>query len=176
MVLRQSTDGERLGTELPLDESLTGRAIRLGRPVTIDDVQTNLDFVSRELAVEEGWRSAIVVPLLIPGQPGEALGSLSLYSEHLRDFSDWDIKLLTALANQAAIAIQNTKQVAQLKETDNLSEREREVLALLIQGYTNKQIAEALMVSVNTIKKHVQSIFTKLEVETRAAAVAKALG
>ncbi len=56
-----------------------------------------------------------------------------------------------------------------------LTDREREVLALLIQGQTNRQIAETLTVTVNTIKKHVQSIFTKLDVDNRAAAVAKAL-
>jgi DNA-binding NarL/FixJ family response regulator len=56
-----------------------------------------------------------------------------------------------------------------------LTDREQEVLNLLIQGQTNKQIAESLTVTVNTIKKHVQSIFTKLNVDNRAAAVAKAL-
>ena len=57
---------------------------------------------------------------------------------------------------------------------DGLSEREREVLALMSQGYTNREIAATLIVSVNTVKKHVQSIFTKFNVNTRAAAVAKA--
>ena len=57
----------------------------------------------------------------------------------------------------------------------SLSEREWEVLELMRQGWTNKKIAEALMVTVNTIKKHAQSIFTKLEVNTRAEAVAKAM-
>ncbi len=56
-----------------------------------------------------------------------------------------------------------------------LSEREREVLNLMGEGLTNKQIAEKLIVSVNTVKKHIQNIFTKLNVESRAAAVAKAL-
>lgn len=57
-----------------------------------------------------------------------------------------------------------------------LSERELEVLALLIQGQTNKEMAVALTVTVNTVKKHLQSIFTKLNVDNRAAAVARALG
>jgi DNA-binding NarL/FixJ family response regulator len=56
-----------------------------------------------------------------------------------------------------------------------LSKREHEVLLLMSRGQTNKQMAESLVVSVNTVKKHVQNIFTKLNVETRAAAVAKAL-
>ncbi len=58
----------------------------------------------------------------------------------------------------------------------SLSDRECEVLDLMIQGQTNKEIAEALIVSVNTVKKHVQNIFTKLNVSARAAAVARALG
>jgi LuxR family maltose regulon positive regulatory protein len=41
------------------------------------------------------------------------------------------------------------------------------------QGRTNKEIGVALTVSVNTIKKHAQNIFTKLNVNTRAEAVAK---
>jgi DNA-binding NarL/FixJ family response regulator len=57
-----------------------------------------------------------------------------------------------------------------------LTDREREVLALLIQGLTNRQMAGTLNVTVNTVKKHMQSIFTKFNVETRAAAVARALG
>ncbi|HXV97402.1 MAG TPA: response regulator transcription factor [Anaerolineae bacterium] len=57
-----------------------------------------------------------------------------------------------------------------------LSERELEVLYGLSQGQTNKQIAAELTVSVNTIKKHTQSIFTKLNINSRAAAVALALG
>lgn len=56
----------------------------------------------------------------------------------------------------------------------SLSDREREVLYLMSDGLTNKQIAEALTVSVNTVKKHIQNIFTKLNVESRAAAVARA--
>jgi DNA-binding NarL/FixJ family response regulator len=57
----------------------------------------------------------------------------------------------------------------------SLSDREWEVLELMRQGRTNKEIAEQLTVSVNTIKKHAQSIFTKLNVNTRAEAVAKAI-
>lgn len=49
-----------------------------------------------------------------------------------------------------------------------LSPREREVLALVAQGRTNKAIAEALFVSPNTVKTHVASLFTKLDVDTRA--------
>ena len=57
-----------------------------------------------------------------------------------------------------------------------LSAREKQVLELLIEGQTNNQIAVELTITVNTVKKHVQSIFTKFNVDNRAAAVARALG
>jgi DNA-binding NarL/FixJ family response regulator len=58
---------------------------------------------------------------------------------------------------------------------DELTPREREVLALLIQGSTNRQIAEALLITPNTTKKHVDHILQKLGASTRAGAVAAAL-
>jgi LuxR family transcriptional regulator, maltose regulon positive regulatory protein len=59
-----------------------------------------------------------------------------------------------------------------------LSSREVEVLRLLAAGYSNAQIAESLVLSVNTVKTHVRNVLRKLEVPTRAAAagVARTLG
>jgi DNA-binding NarL/FixJ family response regulator len=53
-----------------------------------------------------------------------------------------------------------------------LSARELEVLSLVAEGLTNKQIAEALVLSPNTVIRHVANIFAKLGVKSRAAAVA----
>jgi DNA-binding NarL/FixJ family response regulator len=54
-----------------------------------------------------------------------------------------------------------------------LTEREREVLDLLAQGLTNKEIADKLVITTNTVKRHLKAIFEKLEVHTRSAATAK---
>jgi GAF domain-containing protein len=124
LVLRQSTEGYRPGEQLPLDRSLTGQAIRLRQPVTIDNVQEHPDFLYRQLAVEQGWVSAIIVPLMMPDESRRALGSFSLYAHQLRDFSNWDKKLLTFLANHAAVAIQNAEQLVQLKQA-----QERQAIA-----------------------------------------------
>lgn len=56
-----------------------------------------------------------------------------------------------------------------------ISQREREVLKLLTQGMTDKDIAEALFISRHTVMKHTSSIRTKLQVDSRTAAAAKAL-
>lgn len=55
-----------------------------------------------------------------------------------------------------------------------LSRRELEVLQLLRDGLTNKEIAAALFISENTVKNHLKSIYAKLGATTRAHAVAKA--
>lgn len=55
-----------------------------------------------------------------------------------------------------------------------LTDREREVLRLIAQGLSNGQIADALVVSVPTVKTHVNRIFAKLGLETRAQAVIRA--
>ena len=57
----------------------------------------------------------------------------------------------------------------------DLTEREREVLALMIEGLTNTQIAGRLTVSPSTIKSHVSNILSKLEVASRTEAVTLAL-
>ncbi|MGQ9584379.1 MAG: response regulator [Anaerolineae bacterium] len=60
-------------------------------------------------------------------------------------------------------------------EISCLTPREREVLALLAQGLTNKEIAEALVITPNTVKRHLKAVFQRLKVHTRSAAAAKAV-
>lgn len=60
----------------------------------------------------------------------------------------------------------------QLEKT-GLSKREYEILQLISDGLSNQQIAEKLFISENTIKKHISSLFLKLDVERRTEAVKK---
>jgi DNA-binding NarL/FixJ family response regulator len=60
-------------------------------------------------------------------------------------------------------------------ELNDLTVREREVIELLAQGMTNKEIAAALFITTNTVKRHLKAIFEKLDVHTRSAAAAKAV-
>ena len=79
------------------------------------------------------------------------------------------------MAPEAAQAlIQATRQPSYQPGID-LTEREREVLALMVQGLTNSQIADQLVVSISTAKFHVSSIISKLGVNSRTEAVALAL-
>jgi DNA-binding NarL/FixJ family response regulator len=55
-----------------------------------------------------------------------------------------------------------------------LTDREREVLTWLAQGYTNAAIAEKLVLSPKTVRNHVSTIFSKLQVASRAEAMLRA--
>ena len=57
----------------------------------------------------------------------------------------------------------------------DLTEREREVLNLVVQGQSNQQIAEAMVISLATVKAHISSILSKLQVSSRAEATAYAI-
>lgn len=60
-------------------------------------------------------------------------------------------------------------------ENNPLSEREREILQLVSQGKSNKQIALDLIISVNTVKVHVSNIYQKIGVASRTEATLYAI-
>ena len=55
-----------------------------------------------------------------------------------------------------------------------LTPKQREILALLARNYTNKEIANALMVSSETVKWHLKALYSKLEAASRKHAVTRA--
>ena len=57
----------------------------------------------------------------------------------------------------------------------SLSERERQILALLARGYSNRRIADASVLSLNTVRTHVQNVLVKLGVHSKLEAAALAV-
>ncbi len=80
----------------------------------------------------------------------------------------------TSLSPEAAQVLVQSLKKPKIEITD-LTEREREILALLVEGLPNHDIAEKLVVSQSTVKFHVSNILSKLGVTTRTEAVALAL-
>lgn len=73
----------------------------------------------------------------------------------------------------ARVLIQATRPSKQ--PSYDLTERELEVLNLVVQGHSNQQIAETLVISLATVKAHISSILSKLQVSSRTEAIAYAV-
>src|SRR5262249_32897036 len=90
------------------------------------------------------------------------------------------VKLLTALGATRTLARlkqewrrQGVKKIPRgpRKTTDNLTERERDILNLLREGLQNKEIATKLYISAKTVDHHISNILSKLDVNPRGKAV-----
>ena len=88
---------------------------------------------------------------------------------------DWEIAKLafSQMPTPNVNDLENLYEDRNLK--NSLTARELEVLRLLIDGKTNSQIAQEIIVSINTAKAHVGSILTKLSVTDRVQAAVKAV-
>jgi DNA-binding NarL/FixJ family response regulator len=77
-------------------------------------------------------------------------------------------------AGETCVPVHLANRLAKRLGDKSVSEREVDVLKLMAQGKSNKEIGSALFISAGTVKSHVKSIFAKLSVNSRAEAVASA--
>lgn len=83
-----------------------------------------------------------------------------------------------AIATRLTTFFQNargsTQQPDDVAPFPDLTDREREVLALIAQGANNQEIAQHLHISAKTVSNHISNIFNKLQVADRAQAIVRA--
>ena len=82
-----------------------------------------------------------------------------------------EIVMPPSLAAQALLALARGNVAPQQHQIESLTDREQDVLTLLAQGMTNKDIAQTLFLSVRTIEAHLRNIYGKLDVNNRTEAV-----
>lgn len=85
-----------------------------------------------------------------------------------------DLWLDAGVAGKVLQALPNP-QAASEEATEELSEREREVLSLIVDGAGNAEIAKRLFISQNTVKSHIKHLLDKLAVSDRTQAAVKAV-
>ena len=110
LVLQTANQFSQHSQTVPLHNSLTGQSILERRPVIVDRLQDDPRFNQPDLAREQNWNRALIVPLL-GGEIPEAVGAFSVYSTGNDPGrfaeSEWDKKVLTCLAYYAALAVHN---------------------------------------------------------------------
>ena len=77
------------------------------------------------------------------------------------------------IARRVVEAFSKPASLAKPAPNESLSQRENQILQLLAEGYLYKEIADKLTISYSTVRTHIERIYTKLHVQSRAQAVAK---
>lgn len=94
------------------------------------------------------------------------------FIQSLQDLAEGGAPMSPFIAQKV---FQHFRQQSALADSFNLTLREKEILEYLVKGNSYKMIAEKCLISVDTVKKHLQNIYHKLHVNCGTEAVAKAL-
>jgi DNA-binding NarL/FixJ family response regulator len=142
--------------------------VKTGQPVE------TFNTLAQTKSGELHWINVSILALETPGEE-DSLAVLHLF----RDASD--LKRREQFARQVLHLVETMHQQPARSTTadasrwsESLTAREMEVLQLLAQGFSTQQIVQALSISRSTTRNHIQNIYQKLEIHTRAQAVAYA--
>ena len=122
--------------------------------------------------------SALITPLIFKDN---LIGALYLDSSLLKNlFCQEDLEILKVFTSQASLALSHIQSDSPLlekqeeeKEKDdvyerfNISNREKEIVQMVLKGLSNNEICEKIFISLNTIKNHLKNIFKKTGVKNR---------
>jgi NarL family two-component system response regulator LiaR len=147
------------------------RRIKKGSPHTIVLVLTA---VEDPILLSEALKAGVAGHILKRATTAEILGAIRkvLAGESPLD-QEVATQLLMRLMEKENPEKNGSSEIEALPAS--VSSRETEVLRLVARGYTNRQIARRLLISVSTVKKHVRSIISKLEVSDRTQAAVRAV-
>lgn len=116
---------------IKIGEGVAGRVFKENKPMVISDVKKDPRYINKEVAKGEKLCSLLSVPLNIKDRP---IGVINCYTSKPHKFTEAQIKLLTAVANQAAVAIKNAELITKTKiiqeelEARKLIERAKDIL------------------------------------------------
>jgi NarL family two-component system response regulator LiaR len=151
--------------------------------ILMDLVMPRMDGTTAIRAVREHWPDVKVIALTSFKESDLVQRALQAgaISYLLKNVSTDDLAeaIRAACVGQSTLAPEATQALIQAasqgpRPGHDLTPREREVLELMVEGLTNRRIAQRLMISPSTARAHVSSILSKIGVSNRAEAVARA--
>lgn len=111
---------------------------------------------------------------------GRIVGLLSLFrASAYKDFTDKELYILNVIKKHVENMVSKLtllyrgqksqdKVLVTFSKEYNLTKREKDVLGLINKGYSNKEIADRLFISLSTVKKHIYNLFEKTQVQNRS--------
>jgi DNA-binding NarL/FixJ family response regulator len=92
--------------------------------------------------------------------------------EYIADVASGGAPMTSSIATQVLKMFSELP--ARTSNEYNLSDREKQVLQLLVNGYSYKMIANEMFIAIDTVRSHIKKIYEKLQVNSKSEAVAKA--
>jgi two-component sensor histidine kinase len=145
---RSRSEAYRSRPPLRADEGVVGEVIRNRRPIAVADVRTDPRYRLKEMARREGLVSMLAVPLIVREN---VIGVMACYTGHPVEFSAQQIALFSTLANQTALAIENTRLItnaAVVREMHHRIKNNLQTVAMLLRMQEtrdgNRSTAEAM--------------------------------
>lgn len=132
--------------------------------------EVNLDSIpTRVIVVTAAEDDRDVVRAMRLGARGVVLkqSASDLLVKSIRKVFDGEIWLDNHMTAEVINAFKKSAEAGQRREKPLLSEREREIVQLVAQGFRNREIGERLFISEQTVKNHLHNIFDKLGVSDR---------
>jgi DNA-binding NarL/FixJ family response regulator len=151
-----------------LRDPLLAKALCTGQAVQSRDLMTNDDFIDlyRETAKPWAYNQIAASPVV---SSADAVSAIQCFrTGNAKPFGEDELRALMSVSMWASVAMTRVEVGNTHDEGPALTPRQREICALLVKGFTNREIAVKLGVSENTIKTHLKEIFARYGVSRRA--------
>jgi signal transduction histidine kinase len=165
-----AAEAYRQSPKISTAESLLGIVVRRRKPLQVENVQTSNRYSSAELARREGLVALLSVPLIFAG---EAIGTLSVYTGRAHKFSDEEIRILSALAELSAIAIEKARLYERIVDVEEQLRQNEKLSAL---GLLAAEVAHEIRNPLTVMKMLYHSLDLKFPKTDPRAKDAQILG
>jgi len=145
---------------LKIGQGIAGKVALENKPLAVFDISEEPEYVSKDIAAKVGLQSLLSVPLSVKGK---VIGVLNNYTSHPHRFTKYEIDIMTTVASQAAIVIENaelmlkTKVIQDELESRKVVERAKGIL-MRQQGITEEEAFRKIQKQSMDMRKSMREI------------------